>query len=128
MNFNFSGLALGAAQGLVDHDLGVGQAETLALGASGQQKGTHAGGHANAQGGDLGLDEVHGVKNRHARAHRTARGVDVERNVFVGVFAFQEQQLRDHQIGGLVIDATDQKNHPLAQQARVDVVRALATA
>ncbi len=38
VNFNLGGLALGAAQRLVDHDLGVGQRKPLALGASRQQE------------------------------------------------------------------------------------------
>ena len=37
-------LALGAGGGLVDHDLRVGQGQTLALGPGGQQEGAHAGG------------------------------------------------------------------------------------
>ena len=59
---------------------------------------------------------------------RAARRVDVERDVLVGVLALQEQQLRDDQVGGLVVDRADQEDHALAQQARVDVVGALAAA
>ena len=59
---------------------------------------------------------------------RTAGRVDVERNVFVRIFAFQEQQLRHHQIGGLVIDRADQENDALFQQARINVVGTLAAA
>jgi hypothetical protein len=55
-------------------------------------------------------------------------GVDVERDVLVGVFAFQEQQLRHHQVGRLVIDRAHQEDHALLEQARIDVVRTLAAA
>ena len=54
--------------------------------------------------------------------------VDVERDVLVGVLAFEEQQLRDDQVRGLVVDRADQEDHALAQQPRVDVVGALAAA
>ena len=40
----------------------------------------------------------------------------------------QEQQLRDDQVGRLVHHRPDQEDHVLAQQARIDVVGALATA
>ena len=53
---------------LMDHDLGIGQGETLALLACCQQERTHAGSHADAKGGDVGLDKVHRVVNRHASA------------------------------------------------------------
>jgi hypothetical protein len=98
----------------------------LSFGAGCKQKSTHARRHAGAQRGDLWLDEIHGVKNRHARADRATRGIDVERNVLVGVFAFQEQQLGHHQVGGLIVHRADQENHPLTQQPRVNVISALA--
>ena len=112
----------------MNHDARIRQRKTLALGACGQQEGAHAGGHAGAQGRDVGLDELHGVKNRHARIHRTAGRVDIERDVLVGVFRFQKQQLRHHQVGGHVIDRTNQKNDALFQQTRVDVIGTLTAA
>ena len=48
-------------EGLVDHDLGVGQGKALALGAAGQQERTHRGGHAHADGGDVTLDILDGI-------------------------------------------------------------------
>jgi hypothetical protein len=44
-----------------------------------------------------------------------------------GFSASRKEQLRHHQIGGHVIDRADQENHALLEQARVDVVGALAT-
>ena len=52
------GLALEAAQGLVDHHARMGQAEPLSLGAAGQKQGPHAGGLADAHGADIGLDDL----------------------------------------------------------------------
>ena len=112
----------------MDHDARVRQREALALGAGGQQESTHRCGQARAQGRDVRLDEVHRVEDRQARRDRTARRVDVERDVLVRILAFQEQQLGHDEVGHLVVDRTDQEDHALFQQARVDVVGALAAA
>ena len=128
VDLDLGGLTLHAAQRLVDHDLGVGQRKALALGASGQQEGAHAGCDAGAQRGHIGLDEVHRVEDGQAGAHGAAGAVDVERNVLVGVFAFKEQQLGHDEVGRLVIDRAHQEDHPVLEQARVDVVRPLSAA
>ena len=67
LDLDVGGLALRAARGLVDHDARVGQRDALALGAGHQQERAHAGGHAHAQRGHVGLDELHGVEDRQAR-------------------------------------------------------------
>ena len=126
MNLNFGSLTAGAAQGLVNHDLGVWQRKTLSLGAGGQQERAHAGCHAGAKRRHIGLDEVHGVIDGHARADRATRRVDVEGDVLFRIFAFQKQQLSDHRIGCVVIDFTHQKDHALFEQARVNVIGAFA--
>ena len=57
VDLDIGGLTLHPAQGLVDHDLAVGQRIALALGAGRQQKGAHAGRHADADGGHVGKSE-----------------------------------------------------------------------
>src|SRR5690606_14298206 len=54
--------------------------------------------------------------------------VDVQADVLLGVLGLEEQHLRDDHVGDVVVDAADQEDHPFLQQARVDVVRALAAA
>src|SRR3546814_5619546 len=49
-------------------------------------------------------------------------------DVLLGVLRLEEQHLRNNHVGHVVVDAADQEDHPLLQQARVDVVRALAAA
>ncbi len=66
----------------------------------------------------VGLDELHGVVDGHARRDGTARRVDVEEDVLVRIFRFEEQQLRHHQVGRHVIDRPDQEDHPLACSRR----------
>ena len=57
-------LALGAAAGLMDHDVAVGQCKALALGARRQQEGAHAGRHPHANGGDIAANVLHRIVNR----------------------------------------------------------------
>ena len=76
VDFDVGCLAAEAAadQGLVDHDAAVGQGEAFAFRAGREQERAHAGGLAEAEGGDVGLDEVHGVEHRHAGGYRAAGG------------------------------------------------------
>ena len=68
MDFDVGSLTTQAAadERLVNHYTTVGQGEAFAFGTGGKQECTHAGGLAEAQGGYVGLDEVHGVVDRHA--------------------------------------------------------------
>ena len=59
----------------------------------GEQQRAHAHRDADADGGHVGLDELHRVVDRQAGVHRAAGRVDVERDVLVGVLALQVQEL-----------------------------------
>ncbi len=72
------------------------------------------------------LDELHGVVNRQARAHRAARRIDVDRDVLFRILGFQEQQLRDDQVRHVVLDRADDEYQSLLEQPRIDVIRPLA--
>ena len=76
LNLNVGTLAAAAAGGLVYHDLGIGQSNTLALCTGGQQKRTHGCGHADTNGGHIRLDVLHGVIYRKTRADTAAGAVD----------------------------------------------------
>ena len=119
-------LALGPGGGLVDHDLRVGQGQALALGPGGQQERAHGGGHADADGGYVALDILHGVVNGHAGSDGAAGAIDVELDVLVGVLGLQIQQLGHNERGGGVVDLLRQHNDPVVQQPGKNVVRALA--
>src|SRR5215469_7482013 len=43
----------------------------------------------------------------------------------LGILGLEEEQLRDHQVGDVVVDRAAQEDDALLQQARVDVVGAL---
>ena len=125
-NLDLGLLPLGAAARLVDHHHRVRQAEALALRTVREQHRSHRGGHAHADGGHIGLDEVHRVENRKTGVDLASRRVDVERDILLGILALQMQQLRDNQVRGHRVDLLAQKDDAVVQQARIDVVAALA--
>ena len=119
-------LALGAGGGLMDHDLRVGQGDALALGAGAQQERAHTGSHADADGGHVALDILHGVIDGHAVRHGAAGAVDIQLDVLVGVLGLQIQQLGHHQGRGGGVDLLAQKDDPVIQQPGEDVIGPLA--
>ena len=112
----------------MNHDLGIGQRHTLALGARAQQEGTHGGRHADADGRYITLDVLHGVVNRHTGCDAAAGAVDIELDVLVRVLSLQIQQLGHHQRGGGVVDLLGQEDDAVIQQTGKNIVAALAAA
>src|SRR6185437_6430219 len=55
-----------------------------------------------------------------------ARGIDVNRDVLLGVLRFQEEHLRHHDVGHVVVDRADDEDQALLEEARIDVIRPLA--
>ena len=110
----------------MDHHLGIGQGNALALGPGGQQESAHAGRHADADGGHVALDILHGVVDGHTRRHRAAGAVDVHLDVLVGVLCLQIQQLCHHQTGCGIIDLFAQEDDAVIEQPGENVVGTLA--
>ena len=81
--------------------------------------------HANAHRAHGRLDVLHGVINRHASGHRATGAIDVQGNFLLRIFHFQEQQLRHHQIGQVIINLATQENDSILEQAGIDVKRTL---
>ena len=54
-----------------------------------------------------------------------AGAVDIKLDVFLGVFVGQVQQLRHHEVSGVLIDVLAQEDDTLVKQAAVDVERPL---
>src|SRR5213596_772427 len=128
LDVDVGGLALHAAERLMDHDAGVREREALALAPRREQPGGHAGRLPDAQGGHLGLDVLHGVVDREAGGHRAPRRVDVHVDVLLRILGLEEEELGDDQVGEVVADRGAQDHDPVAQQARVDVVGPLPAA
>ena len=128
LNFDVARLTLRTAEGLMDHDLAVGQSKALALCAAGQEEGAHACRHADADGGDVAMDVLHGVVDRHARRHAAAGAVDVQADVLVHVLGFEVDELGNDGVCHAVADLTRKEDDPVLEQSRIDVIRAFPAA
>src|SRR5258705_8514488 len=120
--------ARGAAGRLVDHDARVRQGAPLAGPPRGQQERSHRRGHPHSDGVDRRFEELDRVVDRHPARYHSARRVDIEVDVPLGVVRLEEEQLRDDDVGDVVVDRRAEEDDPVHQQAREDVVRALAPA
>ena len=121
-------LALGACRRLVDHNLGVGQSHTLALGACCQQECTHGCSHADADGSHIALNVLHGIINCHTCGHAATGAVDIKLDILVRILCFQIQQLRNDQAGGGIVDFLGQENNAIVQQTGENIIAALTAA
>ena len=127
MNVDITRLPLETAQRLMDHDPRVRQTVALASSTTSKQQSAHTGRLTDTQRADIRLDELHGVIDGQPRGDHTTRRVDVEVDILIWVFRFQEQQLGDHQVGHVVLNLPHQKNHPLLQKPGINVERSLAS-
>ena len=57
----------------------------------------------------------------------TTRGVDVQLDILLRVFAAEKQHLRNDDVRDVVVDRSSQENDVVAKQTAIDVVGALAT-
>src|SRR6185312_13933772 len=119
-------LSLKAAEGLVDHHPRMRQAVALAGSATREQNRAHAGRLADADGADVGTDELHGVVDREPCAYDPARGIDVNGDVLFRVLGLQEEHLRHHYVGHVVVDGADDEDQALLEKARINVISPLA--
>src|SRR5262249_58819621 len=78
------------------------------------------------EGGELGRDVLHGVVDGQARGDGARGRVDVEEDVLLRIFGFEEEELRHDQVRDVVGDRGAEEDYPVAQEPRVDVVGALA--
>src|SRR5690554_542337 len=85
LDLNLTGLTLGTAQGLVDHNPGVGQGKSLALCSGAEQQGTHARSHPHTDCGNISFDVLDGIVDCQSRRDNSAWAVDIQVNVLVGI-------------------------------------------
>ena len=83
-------------------------------------------GLADADRRHVGLDELHRVVDREQPGDLAAGRVDVDRDVLVGVFALEVEQLRDDDVGDHVVDRRAEEDDAVLQQPREDVVAVAA--
>ena len=104
----------------------LGSAKRLPVRARGQEHRAHGGGLAHADRLHVGPHQLHGVVDGHARGGGAARAVDVDVDVLLGVLGLQEQELGDDQVRHHVVDGGADEDDVVLEEARVDVVGALA--
>src|SRR5439155_8533936 len=102
------------------------QRVTLTLSAAGENQRGGAGRHPGAERADRRMDVAHRVVDGQSRRQRAARAVDVDADLLVGILAVEEEQLRDNQIGDIVIDLGAKEDDAIAKQPGIDVIRSLA--
>ena len=111
----------------MNHDAAVRKRITLSLLAGGKKKRPHRRSKSHADRIHLRANETHRVKNPHAGIDGTAGAVDVKLNVLVWIFAFQEEELRDHEAGARIVHFSRKENDAVAQKAR-EKIKAAFTA
>src|SRR4051794_34358997 len=126
LTLDIAGLTLSTAMNLVDHDIGVRQGESLALGSGTQQNGSHARGHAEAISGHVTCQKLHGVVNGEPGTYRAAGRVDINVDVLFAVLHLQEEQLGNNQIRNVIVDRRSDENDSILEQAGINVVAAFA--
>jgi hypothetical protein len=97
----------------------------LAVRSGRQQHRAHAGGHADTVGIHVAGQKLHGVVNGQAGGDGAAGRVDVDVDVFFGIVHLQEEELRYDGVGDVVIDRRSEKDDPVLQEARIDIVALL---
>src|SRR3954451_8362091 len=110
----------------MDEDAAVREGGALARRAPGEDQRAHGHRDPAADRRHVGLDEPHRVVDREPGVDHAARRVDVHLDVLVGVLGLQMQQLRDHQVGDVVVDRLADEDDPFEQQTRIDVEGPLA--
>ncbi len=93
------------------------QREALALGAGRQQDRRRRSGLPEAEGRDVGLDELERVVDGEERRDLPAGGVDVEVDVLVRLLGLQEEHLGADQVCHCVVDRRTEEDDAFAQQA-----------
>ncbi len=93
----------------------VGRANRFLGAPAASKQRSHAGCLANADGGDVWADELHGVVDGHAGRDGATRRIHVERNVFLRIFGFEKQHLGNNQVCDIIINRSAEKNNIVPQ-------------
>lgn len=106
----------------MDHDVGVGQGVTLALGACRKQERAHRSCHTHADGGNVALDILHGVIDRHTVGHGAAGRIDIQADILVGILTLEVQKLSNDQTGSRRVDLFVEHDDSIVEQTGEDVI------
>ena len=78
--------------------------ETLAVRACSEKQRSHRSTLAHADRRHIGTNELHRIVDGHTRRNRSARTINVQRDVAIGVFGLEKKKLSYYQIGYCVVD------------------------
>jgi hypothetical protein len=98
-----------------------GKRKAFALRARGEQHRAHAGGLADAIGVHVAGHVLDGVVNREPRRDAAAGRIDVEMHVLLRIGHLEEQQLRDDDVGDLIVHGRAEEQDAVHQQAGINV-------
>ena len=85
-------------------------------------------GESHAVGVHRRLEELHCVVDRQTAEDAAARGVDVDVDVALRIVRLEEQELRDDDVGDVIIDGSAEENDPVHEEPGENIVGPLATA
>src|SRR5271163_580865 len=122
LNLDIGRLPLCAAKRLMNHYTRMWQSITPSLGASQKQHSRHARRLTQTQSRYRRPDELHRIVDGESSRNRSSRRIDVEADLFFGILRLEKEQLRGYQVGHIVVHRMAQKNDPVLEQPRVDVV------
>ena len=101
----------------MDHHPSIGQGKPLAFCSGGQEERSHTSSLTEADGIDRGLHILHGVVDSQSGCHTASRRIDVEINVFLRIFRFKKEELRNHQVGKHIVDRGSKENDAVFEKA-----------
>src|SRR5205085_11846240 len=102
--------------------------EPLPFCARAKQHRGHARRHPETVSRYVAGQKLHRIVNREPRGDNTAAGIDVDTNVFLRIFHLQKEQLRDHEIGNVIVDRLSNEDDAVFEQSRINIVTTLAAA
>src|SRR5258708_26285258 len=108
-------LALHAAPGLVNHHFGIRERKAFALLSRRENDARGGGRDADTDRRDIWFDVIHRVEDGEASSNRASRRINVDVDIFLGVFRFKKEKLRDDQVRGIVINGSAQKDNTVFQ-------------
>ncbi len=120
-DFHVGSLSVGPTHRLVNHHAAVGKGGAHTFLAGTEQHAGHRGGKAGADGGNLGLDVLHGVVDTEAGIDGASGGVEVDLDIASAVDALEEEQLCLNDVGGVVVDGGAEEDDAIHHQAAEDV-------
>ena len=124
MDLDLCGLTGDTAEGLVDQDAGIGEGVAFAFRASGEQDSAHRSRLTDAEGRYGGFDVLHTIVDGESCGDGATGGIDIQVDIFIGIFGFEKEHLSDDQVGHIVIDRRAEEDDAVFEQAGVDIVRA----